>query len=156
MSHRSEALAAGAVTYNTGYPCRHGHYSDRYTTSGNCLTCITATQIAKGAKSRRRPPMSGIPEDWTDAFDALYMIAHTGTPERQHAVKHALGLIGVNLDAGGILDLVEWDGEQLMGDLTTHETEDDMLVQLDGRWYAESELMATLNGYQTHAPEVMR
>jgi hypothetical protein len=36
---QAEAIATGAKTYTTGTPCRHGHFSPRYTSSGACTTC---------------------------------------------------------------------------------------------------------------------
>lgn len=39
---RAEARATNAPRYNTGEPCKWGHYSDRYT-SGCCVDCMTIT-----------------------------------------------------------------------------------------------------------------
>jgi len=36
---QADAVAVGAKTYSTGTPCRHGHYSPRYTSSGACVLC---------------------------------------------------------------------------------------------------------------------
>ena len=36
---QAEAAAVGAKTYSTGTPCRYGHYSTRYTSSGACVLC---------------------------------------------------------------------------------------------------------------------
>ena len=37
---RTDALRLGAKTYYTGNPCRYGHISYRYTSSGACADCI--------------------------------------------------------------------------------------------------------------------
>lgn len=37
---RIEAIKIGLAKYNTGRPCRHGHFADRYTKSGACSSCI--------------------------------------------------------------------------------------------------------------------
>lgn len=37
---RDDALDKGEVFYFTGVPCRRGHLSKRYTTSGTCLQCL--------------------------------------------------------------------------------------------------------------------
>ena len=37
---RKTALQKGLKTYNTGQKCKHGHLSDRYTKSGNCVACV--------------------------------------------------------------------------------------------------------------------
>ena len=37
---RAEAKAKGLKTYFTGRPCRNGHNSYRYTTSGSCADCV--------------------------------------------------------------------------------------------------------------------
>jgi hypothetical protein len=36
---RKEAKASGLKTYNTGKPCKRGHFSDRYV-SGQCIECV--------------------------------------------------------------------------------------------------------------------
>ena len=36
---RKEAIALGLKTYNTGKPCKHGHFSDRYV-QGACIECV--------------------------------------------------------------------------------------------------------------------
>lgn len=37
---RSEALALGLSQFTTGKPCKNGHLSYRYTSSGSCAACI--------------------------------------------------------------------------------------------------------------------
>ena len=37
---RAEAKAQGLKFYNTGKPCKHGHLSDRYTSTGICVECV--------------------------------------------------------------------------------------------------------------------
>lgn len=41
---RDEAIERGLVRYLPDKPCRVGHISERYTTTGNCLECIKATR----------------------------------------------------------------------------------------------------------------
>jgi chromosome segregation ATPase len=36
---QKEAEAVGSKTYATNTPCRHGHFSPRYTSSGACVEC---------------------------------------------------------------------------------------------------------------------
>jgi hypothetical protein len=36
---RKDAIALGLKTYNTGKPCKHGHFSDRYV-QGACIECV--------------------------------------------------------------------------------------------------------------------
>jgi len=36
---QKEAESVGAKTYATNTPCRHGHFSPRYTSSGACVEC---------------------------------------------------------------------------------------------------------------------
>jgi hypothetical protein len=35
------ARAAGEKFYNTGSPCKQGHYSKRYASTGQCVECMT-------------------------------------------------------------------------------------------------------------------
>lgn len=44
---RAEAKAKGLNTYFTGRPCRNGHNSYRYTTSGSCAECINGDRTAE-------------------------------------------------------------------------------------------------------------
>lgn len=37
---RMAASAEGKKTYNSGEPCKHGHYADRYVINGGCVECI--------------------------------------------------------------------------------------------------------------------
>jgi len=47
---RAEALAAGAGTYSSGVPCRHGHIAPRYTLNSACSEC----QRLRAKETRRR------------------------------------------------------------------------------------------------------
>lgn len=61
---RKDALRFGAPVYNTGRPCKRGHFSDRYTSRGDCCECARAraagrysdqkTEILSSAKERYR------------------------------------------------------------------------------------------------------
>lgn len=44
VMERKEAKALGLVRFNSGRPCMHGHMSDRFTISGNCIACCHAKQ----------------------------------------------------------------------------------------------------------------
>ena len=39
---RAEAKSLGLKTYNTGKPCKHGHFADRYTIGAKCVDCTAA------------------------------------------------------------------------------------------------------------------
>ncbi len=39
LPKKSQAKAAGHTHYFTGVPCKHGHTSPRYTSSGQCVSC---------------------------------------------------------------------------------------------------------------------
>lgn len=39
VPERLAAKAAGTRTYSTGKPCKNGHFSDRYTSTGVCIAC---------------------------------------------------------------------------------------------------------------------
>lgn len=53
---RSEAMQAGLVSYFTGEPCRRGHTSRRYVSTGNCISCLKANteQRVKTSAAARR------------------------------------------------------------------------------------------------------
>ncbi len=50
MSERQQALDNNETRYNTGKPCKNGHFSDRYTQSGTCVDCVMRS--ANGHSSR--------------------------------------------------------------------------------------------------------
>jgi hypothetical protein len=43
---RAEAKLLGLKTYNTGKPCKHGHFADRYTTGAKCIECTVVQSTA--------------------------------------------------------------------------------------------------------------
>jgi hypothetical protein len=47
---REEAARRGLRHYWTGRPCRKGHRSDRYTSTGQCIQC--AREAARAAHQR--------------------------------------------------------------------------------------------------------
>lgn len=51
---RKEAMTLGAYRYNTGRACRYGHFSDRYTESGSCITCVRALVAVSDATRKRK------------------------------------------------------------------------------------------------------
>ena len=42
---RREAKALGLPRYVTGKPCKHGHFSERYTKSAQCLECLKIQSV---------------------------------------------------------------------------------------------------------------
>ena len=53
---RKSALAKGDIHYDTGKPCKHGHYSQRFTSSYSCVTCDAGrwNQLSAAEKDKRR------------------------------------------------------------------------------------------------------
>lgn len=45
--HRDAAIATGNRFYTTDRPCRRGHLTKRYTSTGNCVDCMTITTEAR-------------------------------------------------------------------------------------------------------------
>lgn len=93
---RQIAYAQGAKTYNTGKPCRNGHFADRYTSGGNCLTCIgEATQRQTVTNAQRRRVHNAqvtkdsffvtlsIPPPWHPIFEQLQVAALRATDEQR-------------------------------------------------------------------------
>lgn len=54
LSKRQEAKLLNRVKYFTGIPCKHGHISERLTSNGVCLTCVSVTRKEKDAKYREK------------------------------------------------------------------------------------------------------
>lgn len=49
---RAEAKALGLKTYNTGKPCKHGHLSDRYTSTAICIECVRLAGVDRYKNDR--------------------------------------------------------------------------------------------------------
>lgn len=49
---RQDAIRAGLMHYYTGKPCRNGHQSHRYTTTGGCKECIYQHNAAQRREIR--------------------------------------------------------------------------------------------------------
>jgi hypothetical protein len=49
---RADAKAQGLKFYNTGKPCKHGHLSDRYTSTAICLECIKLAGVDRYKNNR--------------------------------------------------------------------------------------------------------
>lgn len=43
---RQEAKDLGLDKYNTGKPCKRGHFADRYTKSAQCIECVRIQSVA--------------------------------------------------------------------------------------------------------------
>jgi|SRR5579859_1095797 len=46
-SQRLLAARAGEKFFTTGKPCKYGHYSKRYTSTGGCVTCVSVVVSPK-------------------------------------------------------------------------------------------------------------
>lgn len=53
-SKRTAAQAIGATRYDPGFPCRHGHASDRYASNGACVQCHKLAMAATKERYRER------------------------------------------------------------------------------------------------------
>lgn len=50
---RGQAKAAGLKRYYTGVKCKHGHLSERFTSSGTCVTCVYTIYKRKPGRQYR-------------------------------------------------------------------------------------------------------
>ncbi len=55
MTTRAEAKLEGLNKYNTGNLCKNGHYSDRYTQSGTCITCLHGEKVQPLENTQQTP-----------------------------------------------------------------------------------------------------
>jgi len=51
---RAEAKAQGLKFYSTGKPCKHGHLSDRYTSTAICVQCVRVAGIDRYKNNREK------------------------------------------------------------------------------------------------------
>ena len=102
MTTRKDAILMGIPRYNTGKPCKAGHDSDRYTSTGGCMACLVAKQetIRKIAREARQhenaqrmngamPHQYFIPRQHDNIMKDLASILRTGSPELiDHVAKY--------------------------------------------------------------------
>jgi hypothetical protein len=60
---RAAAAAAGEPQYFTGKPCKHGHISNRCTSSGSCMVCARITR-----KKTMSKKLANDPEYWKKKY----------------------------------------------------------------------------------------
>lgn len=54
--NRQEAIKAGASTYFTGTPCKHGHIAERYVANYTCVKCFSIRALNYQRKWRKAKP----------------------------------------------------------------------------------------------------
>ena len=57
---RADAIATGKTVYFTGKPCRAGHVSQRYTSTGHCLECLRLRALADRMAIKRGRELAGV------------------------------------------------------------------------------------------------
>lgn len=76
---RRAALATGAKFFNTGKPCKNGHYANRRTFAGNCVECQRISDKSRNFKLR-----SKIVEKRRKEIAALFTTYHC--PEKDQII----------------------------------------------------------------------
>ena len=63
---RKAALTKGDKYYDTGKPCKHGHYSKKYTSTWTCVVCVTGrwNNLSKAEKERERAKIAPRLKKW--------------------------------------------------------------------------------------------
>ncbi len=63
---RKAALAKGDKYYDTGKPCKYGHYSKRFTSSWGCVVCDAGrwNQLSDAEKNRERIKHTASAKKW--------------------------------------------------------------------------------------------
>lgn len=89
MELRRAAAAAGNTRFNTGKPCKRGHYSDRYTANGACVECLSVKTVVQVAISSElvtwQPQSQQIAHDLLPQLRAVLDDVVTDTLEKWHA-----------------------------------------------------------------------
>ncbi|MFL1549751.1 hypothetical protein ACI77I_11695 [Pseudomonas sp. D47] len=89
-----EARAAGATTYFTGKPCKHGHVSMRVTANGTCIECakVASKKIyekgAEAKKQKQKAYYSGNREKRL-AYACAYREANKDKANQRHGIRYA-------------------------------------------------------------------
>lgn len=95
---REEAIKRGLIRYLPDKPCRQGHLSERYTSTGNCLECIATTRrrIEQGRNARAQgwPTITTqVPHDRIALLRAcLSILRHHGPAGDAMRVRLAAGV----------------------------------------------------------------
>lgn len=91
-ARRDAARRDNKVHYNTGAPCKKGHYSDRWTKTGHCIKC----QGERSLKYSRKPEVVA-------AAKTKRMMKEYGITRRQYdkALTKGCEICGVTMVEGG-------------------------------------------------------
>lgn len=94
MTPRKIAASTGLPTYSTGKPCKYGHMSNRYASSGACIACLkdNAKELKVQTRQARiahntnmlqgiQPYTVYVKESYRPAVSAYCDVLRHGTPE---------------------------------------------------------------------------
>lgn len=94
-SNKGQALAAGLTKFFTGTPCKRGHVSERYTSTGACAECLGVRQADAG--------LTRAFKEQEDRFRARFNAEHEAHLSRRSALK--LAMLDLELSPAGKADL---------------------------------------------------
>jgi hypothetical protein len=156
---KEAAATAGDLRYMSTKPCRRGHMSPRYTSSGNCIACVSekskqnkiktkATRTIYNSKLFRDEELfaTTCPVDWHNDLNRLVSIARSNDPIMQSAVRAALrgGAVAWNRDAFMAAGVI-FNG-QYITNASQFPVGHPFSIQIGGIWWPGAPLMACLRG----------
>lgn len=87
---RDEAIRRGLARYRGDKPCRAGHNSERYTSTGNCIACMAAS------RSRIAQYRNGRAQGWTTVETQV-------PPDQVHLLRDVVHLLRLQSSDAGLL-----------------------------------------------------
>ena len=94
-STKTEASVAGLTKFFTGTPCKRGHISERYTSTGACAECLSVRQTDPG--------LTRAFKEQEDRFRARFNVEHEAHLARRSALK--LAMLDLTLSPASKADL---------------------------------------------------
>ncbi len=115
MNLRETAANAGQMYYSTGKPCKRGHPSKRYTSSGNCVECYAVHNKQQALRNKslveaRRANATGrldtftryLPIEWHASLEHAVKVIQSGTLESKARCLDLLNSLASLELSGGV------------------------------------------------------
>lgn len=150
----------GDLKYMTGKLCRKGHYSPRYTSSGNCIECMderlkissirnkSAQRIRNASKGNGDPELySGVfPIDWHAILNAIRIVAQSSDIIHQQNIIASVTGKPATWDRAAFLAAgVEWSGQHMVN-AAKFPIGAPFSIKIGGIWWPGVPLLTCLRG----------
>lgn len=155
MSVRDEAFKHGHTTYNTGKPCKRGHYSPRYSSNGVCIQCLKyhhderLNRISRGNMIRSGDMTQhtvGIRSKYINVLNDLTDIMIEDGYRAELLAQYIMLIGDSSLNADDLKRLLVKDSEGFMHHAIRSGANGHAEVEIMGEWYVLAEVREVEQG----------